>query len=290
MTSLSQHVPSASQPVVSIVIPCYNDGKYVLEAHASARAQTYPHVEILVIDDHSTDPHTLAALDGLRAGGALVLTSSGKGVCQARNTGIRASNGKYILPLDADDVIHPEYVERAVPILEADPEIGICYCKAHYFGLKKGPWRLDPYSPKTILFENMIFISSVFRKQDWSDVGGFSEDLTNANEDHDFWIKIIARGKKVFMIDDVLFYYRIKRKSRQTYFASQSNRLSGFFAVYKNNIDYFTRHIDTIYGEACCLYNERRERERMFSWKLFKPLFILESKARFIAKRLLGRA
>ena len=98
-------------PSVSIVIPCYNDGKYLREAVSSALSQTYPHIEVIVVDDYSTDPHTQNILSQLVQEGIKVIkTQSGKkGLPAARNTGIAQASGVYILPLDADDKIDAAY-------------------------------------------------------------------------------------------------------------------------------------------------------------------------------------
>lgn len=100
---------------ISIIIPCYNDGKYIREAVSSALSQTYPHIEIIIVDDYSTDPYTQTILSQLAQEGITVIkTQSGKkGLPAARNTGIAQASGVYILPLDADDKIDASYAEKA---------------------------------------------------------------------------------------------------------------------------------------------------------------------------------
>jgi glycosyltransferase involved in cell wall biosynthesis len=158
---------------VPIVIPCYNDGRYLIDAVKSAQAQAYPNVKIIVVDDHSMDQATLGVFEILQGRGMIVLKTrdGAKGLPAARNSGIAEASGKYILPLDSDDRIDPAYVEKAVAVLEAQPDAGICYCRARFFGLKQGEWNLPPYSWERLLSKNVIFAMAMFRKTDWERVG-----------------------------------------------------------------------------------------------------------------------
>lgn len=124
---------------VSIIIPCYNQAAYICETVESALAQTYPYIEIICINDGSTE-NSAEIIEKLAQKEDRLLflnEKENKGVVQARNIAISKSTGDYILPLDADDTIEPAYVEKAVDILENNPEIGIVYCKAQ--GRKSNP-------------------------------------------------------------------------------------------------------------------------------------------------------
>lgn len=158
---------------VSIIIPCYDDGRYLRQAVSSAYASTYDDCEIIIVNDHSLDAATRNLLAHLAVSGqhALSLPADRHGAAAARNWGISHASGEYILPLDADDIITPSYVAKAAAVLDANSEIGICYCQASSFGLKRGRWKLPPYSFFDLLLHNMIFISALFRKADWSRVG-----------------------------------------------------------------------------------------------------------------------
>ena len=90
---------------VSVVMPCRNDGSTLFEATASIGLEAQPQVELIVVDDGSDDGETLRALEALESRGICVLHTAGEGPSAARNAGIRAAQGRYILPLDADDRI-----------------------------------------------------------------------------------------------------------------------------------------------------------------------------------------
>src|SRR5437879_507126 len=98
-----------SQPVVSVIIPCFNQGATLDEAVASVLNQTFTDFEIVIVNDGSTDPFTSELLANYHRPRTRVITTANGGLAAARNTAIRNSRGKYILPLDADDRIAPEY-------------------------------------------------------------------------------------------------------------------------------------------------------------------------------------
>lgn len=195
---------------VSIIIPCFNQGEYVSEAIHSALNQTYNNVEIVIINDASTDNSINVISDFAKNYKNIVFLNNeeNKGVVYSRNTAIDAASGEYILPLDADDKIEPTYVEKAVKILENNPEIGIVYCKAKLFGSKHGEWKLPEFSETEILYQNCIFCSALFRKSDFEKVGKYKNYMQDGHEDWDLWLSFLETGLKVHRIDEFLFNYR----------------------------------------------------------------------------------
>lgn len=277
---------------VSIIIPCFNDGKYLPEAVASARAQTHSSVETIVVDDHSDDPRTLAVYEDLRGQGVTVIcTPEGKkGPSAARNVGIAVASGEYILPLDADDVMASDYVSLAAAALDADPELGICYCKATYFGLKSGPWRLPPYSFDALLTGNMIFASAMFRKADWLRVGGYDEKLVTGLEDYALWLRIAALGRRVKQLDAELFKYRIKKDSRTAAMTQNDSETAALEAVYESCQDIFAAHAGVLVRQLHGLRQMQNQQACLFSWKAARHVFNLEWRLRQTIKKFLGRA
>ena len=104
--------------LVSIIIPAYNCAEYIEETVASAMASTYPHIEIIITNDGSTDS-TAVVIDRIAAKNPIVkaFNQTNKGVSATRNFCISKALGKYILPLDADDLISTGYIEKAVETL-----------------------------------------------------------------------------------------------------------------------------------------------------------------------------
>lgn len=181
---------------VSIVIPCHNDGAYLRESLASAFAQTVGNVEIVVVDDGSTDLNTIKLIDELSKDPRLVVIRSKQcqGPAVARNLAIRQARGKYILPLDADDRIMPTYVEKARALLEDNPHLQIVYCRVSWFGLARGEWNLPPFDAEKFVIENVIFSTAMFRRATWEAVNGYSDNMIDGMEDYDFWMRILAMG------------------------------------------------------------------------------------------------
>ncbi|MBR2823447.1 MAG: glycosyltransferase family 2 protein [Clostridia bacterium] len=234
-------------PLVSVVMPCYNDGATLPESIASVRAQTYPRVELIVVDDGSDDPETVRVLDGLRGEDLTLLRNDHKGPSVARNTAIRAARGTYILPVDSDDLIDPVYIQRAVEKMEEDPSLGIVYCHAVCFGEKTGPWDIPDYSMKHILLDNCIFVTALFRREDWEKAGGFCEDFRAGMEDYDFWLSILGMGREVYQFEEAWFHYRVKPKSRTTSFQdlNQYGALQETYErIYYRHRDFFREHMD----------------------------------------------
>ncbi len=203
---------------VSIIMPCYNDGAYIKEAVASVRAQTYPDIELVIVDDGSDDPNTLSVLEQMEDEGVRLLHTNRFRPAGARNAGIDAACGEYILPLDADDWIEPTYIEKAVEILDSSEKVGVVYCHADLFGEQTGPWELPDYSLDKMLLDNIVFVTALFRKEDWCKVGGYRTTMVHGMEDYDFWLAILELGREIRQLPETLFHYRIKPVSRTTRF------------------------------------------------------------------------
>jgi glycosyltransferase involved in cell wall biosynthesis len=276
---------------VSVIIPCHNDGVYLEEALDSVAAQTHLDREIVVIDDRSNDPTTLAVFETLRGKGVRIISSSGPGPAAARNTGILAASGSYILPLDADDIIEPEYMALGASILDAEPDVGICFFDVRMFGLRTGLWRFCRQDVASILLGDTIITSaSMFRKRDWEAVGGFDESLLHGLEDFSFWLSLLKRGLRAHHIQEALLHYRIKRRSRSARMFIEGREQDAALAVFNAHRDLYERHVDAFFMAYRRLHEERTQRECLFAWRCTAPLLRLEWKARQAIKRLLGRA
>jgi len=177
-------------PRVSVIIPCFNDGAFIDEAVNSVLRQTYRDVEIIIVDDGS-DGETRERLQTYKQPSIRVIFKSHEGVAAARNTAIAHANGEYILPLDADDLIHETYIEKAVCVMDGESDLGIVYCGAELFGEQTGLWDLPEYSFERILLQNMIFCSALMRKADLEKVGGYNTNMTRGYEDWDLSLSLI---------------------------------------------------------------------------------------------------
>lgn len=189
-------------------------GAFLEEAVASVQAQTRPAFEIIIVDDGSGDPGTMAVLDRIAARNAATLLRGGhSGVAAARNRGIEAARGTHVLPLDADDLLAPNYLEKAIPLVESG-EAAIVSTDAELFGDCSGPRRLPDFSRKRLLSENLLFATALFSKGDWQRAGGYCTGFRYGWEDWDFWIAMTRPPMQVARIPEPLFKYRIRSSSR----------------------------------------------------------------------------
>ena len=202
-------------PLVSIIVPCYKQAAYLPETIDSVLKQTYPNWECVIVNDGSPDNtdeivHRYIGKDSRFK----YIQQENKGLATARNKGIAYSEGEFILPLDADDLIEPMYVEKAIQHFMSHPETKLVYCKAEKFGEENGAWYLEPYEYEKIIWRNCIFCSALYRRKDYDETIGYNPNMVHGYEDWDFWLQLLKPGDIVFCIDEVLFHYRTKKKSR----------------------------------------------------------------------------
>lgn len=270
-----KHFQSAERPLVSFILPCYNDGIYLEEAIASCRMQTYKNIEIIVVDDGSDQPETLDYLRKIKAAGDIkVVQGAHSGPSAARNLGIKNASGTFIFPLDSDDVIGPTLIEKAVSVLEAHPEVGFVYCLAEKFGAAQGKWDLPAFHISSFVWDNLIFNAALYRKESWEKVGGYDEKLIHGNEDHDLWLSFVKNGWVPYRIPETLFYYRIKPVSRTSRFsnANLDVKVDTYHRIFTNHQDFLSMYMREIYGHRYRLekfilkYNRSRILYKLSGW------------------------
>lgn len=211
--------------LISIVIPCYNDGQFLLEAIQSVEEVQQGCHEIIVVNDGSTDQATLDVLSKVEQLGHQVIHQTNSGPGRARNQGVTVAKGAYILPLDADNRLRPAAIDRAVETLNRNPELDVIYGDVEFFGDKSGPERVPDFDLRRLLGWNYIYASSLFRKSTWERLGGFDEDReTQGFEDWDFWCRIACNGGKLYHAGEVLHEYRVRNDSFGSGVAAQRAR------------------------------------------------------------------
>lgn len=227
--------------MVSVIIPVYNNGHYLKDTIHSVLEQTYQDFEIIIVDDGSTDNFTKQFLAQLNHPQIKVLFKENEGVSIARNFAINQSSGEYILPLDADDLIAADYLERGVNILCEKPNVKLVTCNVEYFGYLKGKMRTHEFSMEKLLARNLFVVSSLFRRKDFFLTSGFNPNMREGLEDWDFWITLLKTGGDVFRIDKTCFYYRIHKKSRNNQLKNLNvSRLRN--QIYKNHKDVYHQY------------------------------------------------
>jgi glycosyltransferase involved in cell wall biosynthesis len=289
----------AEAPLVSVIIPAYNVECYVAAAIDSALAQTYEHVEVVVVDDGSTD-HTAEVVAGY---GDRVVTVSqeNRGLAGARNSGIRAASGSIFALLDADDLWLPERLARCVPILVDRPEIGMVTSDAYvmdetvkttkrcYGDRRRFPFPAHEDEQLAIIAKrNFLFISVVFRRSLVERCGSFDESMRRA-EDYELWTRFLLSGSRAAFVPEPLGYYRVRADS-----------LSASKEQWGAHLTVLEKHLPELWrrgahgrardafeiGERLVARGERREAVAFFRHAVTGEEIDLATRARFAASAL----
>lgn len=189
--------PARGTPRVSVVTPCFNHGRLLRECVDSIRAQAYPDVELIVVDDGSTDTATTAYLRELEATDdvQVLRMPDNRGPSVARNQGVSRATGRYVLPVDADNLLLPDAIERLVAQLQgAGEHVGFIYQNCQYFGNREDYFEPAVYNPWLLTRQNYIDTCALIDRQVF-DLGlGYAEDITFGHEDWDFFLQLAAHG------------------------------------------------------------------------------------------------
>lgn len=206
----------AAEAPLAIVIPCRDHGPQLIEAIASVERSVPEPYELVVVDDGSTHPPTVAILDRLAEGGYRIERQGPLGVCAARNRGFEQVRARYVVPLDADNRLRPgRFLEDAVNALDADPDLGVVYGDRHEFGLRAGRVAGADFDLDALLRGNYIDTCAVVRWATWSDAGGYDEAIAGW-EDWELWIRVARRGWRFRHLDQIAFDYRVRPGSLVT--------------------------------------------------------------------------
>jgi glycosyltransferase involved in cell wall biosynthesis len=220
-----------SSPAVSVIIPCFNHGQFLPEAVASATVLRRDDVELIVVDDGSTEERTRKEIDALAARAIHVIRQENKGLAAARNAGILASKGKCILPLDADNRLRSGYIEHGIQILDANPQVGVVYGDAEYIGVRTGRWRVGSFDRDKLLHWNYIDACAVYRRSVWEQNSGYDSGMVHGLEDWDFWLGALEHGWEFAYVPEVLFDYRTANESMVTRSHEFTKQIEEFVAT-----------------------------------------------------------
>jgi glycosyltransferase involved in cell wall biosynthesis len=203
----------ASPVRTAVVIPCFNDGAYVVEAVASLSGEE-PH-ELVIVDDGSTEPETAERLGELEAGGLRVIRQENGGLAAARMTGVAATTAPYVYPLDADDLLCAGALARLADALDADPGAAVAYGNVEMFGAASNFFdnsdsRLDPW---LITYLSNLPGTSMVRRSLLLEAGGWQLN-EGGYEDWDLWMSMAERGFRSTYAPGMQFRYRISADGR----------------------------------------------------------------------------
>jgi len=204
-------------PAVSVITPAYNIERYLADAASSVLRQTFTDLELIIVDDGSTDRSGVVAeqirlTDPHRV---RVITQRNTGLPAARNAALAASRGAFLALLDGDDLWEPRFLERQIAVLHANPELDLVTGNGRFLG---GPNHgalvhpcPDPRTPITLATligdEQAVFIMTVFRRRVFETIGGFDE-TPGLSEDFDYWLRAVLAGFRFARNPEPLAWYR----------------------------------------------------------------------------------
>lgn len=208
-------LPAAGLSKVSVVIPCYNDGATLAESVASVTRGRLPHAEIVVVDDGSDDPATVETIEAMGAHGCRVIRQPNRGLWAARNAGVEAAAGDYILPLDADNRAHPNYLIEAVAALDRDPALDVVYASPCFIGDRADLWSPPDFDLTRLLAGNFIDACALIRRRTLLEAEGYDTTLPSpaGYEDWELWIRLADAGRRFQRLEGFLFDYRVRSDS-----------------------------------------------------------------------------
>jgi len=229
-------------PRVSVVICCYNLGRYLDEALDSVLAQTMQDFEIIVINPSSTDGFTNRLLADYKRPKTRVMHTPFMSVSESRNLGIAKSMGPYICCLDADDILEPTCLEKASRVLDEHREAGFVAYWYRLFGEQTGESRFESCDLYDFLIGNPACSASMYRREVWEKCGGYDKRFAKGFEDWDFWLSILETGYKAHMIREFLFRWRARPDSRDKKAKLRENRDSLAKMFIEKHRDAYQKH------------------------------------------------
>jgi glycosyltransferase involved in cell wall biosynthesis len=201
------------EPLISVLLPCHDDGAYLDEAIQSVLSQTYAHFEIVIVDDGSSDPATITKLDALKVPRCRVIRTRNRGLPAARNLAAKRATGDMLCALDADDRLAPEWFAKAVSVLQERAGIAFVSHWLETFGDECWTWTPTRCDLPALLARNTVNGAALVRRAAFEAVGGYDERMRHGCEDWDFWLRLVERGFEGVILPEVLFYYRRRSES-----------------------------------------------------------------------------
>ena len=255
--------------LVSIIIPCYNQAKFLPDALQSVIEQDYENWECIIVNDGSIDEtENIAGQWCNKDIRFKYFYKENGGLSSARNFGIKKSNSEYILTLDSDDKFDKTFISKALKAITDDPKTGIVSCWGRRF---VGEKFYDVFKPKggnleKFLFQNAAIGNSLFRKKCWIEVDGFDENMKEGYADWEFYIRVCKNNWDVHIIQETLFFYRQHKISMRVEAINNFDKEIKFYIFTKHRdlyIKYFDQTIENLLSNIDL--NKKNELKRINS-------------------------
>jgi glycosyltransferase involved in cell wall biosynthesis len=219
----SETAITATENLLSVVIPFYNMGSYVEETVQSVYASDYKNIEVIVVDDGSTEAASIAVLELLQHKYPIrIIRRRNAGLPATRNFGATIATGEYIAFLDSDDTVEPTYYSNAIAILQQYKNVHFVGSWLLYFGEGKGTWPTFNPEPPYMLIHNPINSSAiVLKRHTFVNYGANCTELVYGMEDWESVINMVSKGYRGVVIPQKLFNYRVRKGSMSQSFTRE---------------------------------------------------------------------
>ena len=232
-------------PLVSIIVPSYNQGQFLRDALDSVLAQTYANWECIIVNDGSEDNTKELALSYSHQDTRFhYIEQPNQGVCVARNNGIRASQGEFILPLDGDDKLASTFLMKAVDCMIRNTKLSLVYSRVGNFDNESEEFVFPEYKYEDFIWANCIVNTAMFRRIDYDKTIGYNPNMKDGLEDWDFWLSLLSKESQVYRIDEILFFYRFRPGSRNIKSIDALQEL--LTQIYHNHSNIYMPYLDHI--------------------------------------------
>jgi glycosyltransferase involved in cell wall biosynthesis len=234
---------------VSVIIPCFNSARYLRETVESIWAQTYQDIEIILIDDGSTDETSMLIFELINTENKCqmqIMYQTNAGVAAARNSGIALAQGEYILPLDADDLIHPSMLADCLSIFNSQNDVLLVYTDRQDFGDNAQYRDAGIFELARLKYFNQISYCGLYRKCLWGELGGYKSNVSGF-DDWDFWIAAALNGAKAYHLPKAYLLHRRHKDSQFWHLLSRYEEL--YARIILNNVKAFSDSEQTIARE-----------------------------------------
>ncbi len=205
--------------MISFIVPAYNQAEYLEDCLESIYNQTVPVYEIIVVNDGSTDNsqeiaerYMFKQFPGIESP-VKVINQVNKGLSSARNTGIMAATGQFIWPIDADDILKEDALEKMTQIITQSPNVDVFAPSFTQFGKVEGDVIIGQFGIEDLKVANRLGYFSVIKRSTLIEMGGYSPRMKWGYEDYHLWFDILNRGKNIMVIQDPMVMYRVKEQS-----------------------------------------------------------------------------
>jgi len=262
-------------PLVTVIISCHNHQDYIRQCIESVYRQTYPHIELIVFDDGSSD-NSAEILQSLstRYGFTLEIQENA-GLARTLNRALKKATGKYINPLGSDDILMPDKIEKQVAYLERHEDVALLGGNILYINGDGVISRQQKIMPCRELDFATIFLdiksgppaaTSLIRAGVLREIGGYNPD--NNLEDLYIWLKIAHAGYRIAVLNDVLAYYRKHDTNTTRDYRFMTESMLGIFAEYRDHPGYEQARNKIIIDR----FLKISDKDRAYAWQLLRQI------------------